>query len=802
MYVNVSSTSDVYYFKTFNAGTSPAFRLVFFRIQGAVRNINTVSQNPAVPYANQAVTVTAELDGTFATGQSAYLRYTTDNYTTSTIVEMSGSGTTYTATIPGSANNPNANFSYYCFTSGNGLAANIANNEADWYTINLNNNAGTNYTYTVNASYGSTAGGSCTGLWSNGACWLNGSVPPASAAVTILENLTMDVSPTVSDITIAAGKTLTSQAGMGRTLTLNAGGTFTCNGTFTANDGTVAFSGAGTVSGTVVFNNVNIAGGGVNFGTASTLNGTLNLNSGGFVNGNAPTYAAGSTLRYNTSGNYGRRSEWDLKNPYHVQLSNNTLLDMGHDGGAGTARTMHGNLTVDAGSSFLMDFGSNDMTQPVTVEGNVVNNGTISLSDAVGGDLRVGGNFSQNGTFNCRGREVTFNGGAVQTLSGSMTGATNRFDFLRIHGAGVNLSANVEVDDRLALVSGNITLNNFNLVMNDNFATPLEGGSASSYVVTNGTGVLTRKNVGSTAKLFPVGPTTGYNPATLTNAGTVDDFSVRVGTSVTNPFTPMQMVNRQWEITEATSGGSDLTLTLVWNEGEAEGGFICSDPVVIGRYNGATWEETLASSKSCSAPFSATAPGFAAFSPFAVGNQSSPLPVEFLSFAATPSPAGIALEWRTATETNNDRFEVERSTDARHWQHIGTVPGGGTSLAEQSYHFTDHLPRPGLHYYRLKQVDYDGSFHYSRVVSARAEEVQGEPSIYPNPADDWLYISLPGQKTEGLVVTIFDRIGHIWIKQVLAGNALDISSLKPDLYFIVLENERGEVVFRGRFVKK
>lgn len=146
MYTNVTSTADNYIFKTLNAGTNPTGDFVFFKIEGDVRSISSVSQDIVNPIADDDVVITANLDGALSTGQSVYLRYTTDNYASSTILEMSGSGTTYAATIPAADNTYGTAVSYYLFTSGSGLT--IASADADLYTINLNNNGGANYAYT------------------------------------------------------------------------------------------------------------------------------------------------------------------------------------------------------------------------------------------------------------------------------------------------------------------------------------------------------------------------------------------------------------------------------------------------------------------------------------------------------------------------------------------------------------------------------------------------------------------------------------------------------------------------------
>lgn len=148
-YIDVASTTDNYVFKTRSGGNPPgAPTLLVMNVNGAIRSVTNVAQSPSVPNQFQNVTVTATLDGALVSGQSAYLRYTTDGYTTSTIIEMTGSGTTYTANIP--AQVETTSVSYYVFSSLSG--ASIAQADADLYTINLNNNGGSNYNYTVVAS--------------------------------------------------------------------------------------------------------------------------------------------------------------------------------------------------------------------------------------------------------------------------------------------------------------------------------------------------------------------------------------------------------------------------------------------------------------------------------------------------------------------------------------------------------------------------------------------------------------------------------------------------------------------------
>jgi len=149
-YRNVSSISNRYVFKTLDAGTTPTGAWLFFELGGTSATVSSVSQNPISPTVNDAATVTATMSGSLPTGQGVYLRYSTDNWSTSNVVSMTGSGTTYSASI--GAQILNTVVKYYVFTSGGGLT--IASADADLYTINWNAgsaNGGSNYSYTVAA---------------------------------------------------------------------------------------------------------------------------------------------------------------------------------------------------------------------------------------------------------------------------------------------------------------------------------------------------------------------------------------------------------------------------------------------------------------------------------------------------------------------------------------------------------------------------------------------------------------------------------------------------------------------------
>jgi hypothetical protein len=280
------------------------------------------------------------------------------------------------------------------------------------------------------------------GDWNTATTWVDGVVPPAGAAVTINHAVTVNSTATnaPSSVTINSAKSLTFGASgeltatsvtnngslimsAGGTLNIASGGTL-ANGsnTFTYGTGTVAFAGSGTVTGTIGFNNVTIAGG-VNFGSASTINGTLSINAGGFVSTNAPIYASGSTLKYNSGGTYGRGTEWSATSaagyPHHVQISTGTILDLGANSGTATARQIAGDMTIDNDGAATLSMALNPMTAALTVKGNYFNYGTTILSSLSGGDLILEGNLTDNATFTANGRAIFFQGSNTQSIYSS-----------------------------------------------------------------------------------------------------------------------------------------------------------------------------------------------------------------------------------------------------------------------------------------------------------------------------------------------------------------------------------------------
>ncbi len=238
-------------------------------------------------------------------------------------------------------------------------------------------------------------------------------------------------------------------------------------------------------------------------------------------------------------------------------------------------------LTIDVGSALYMDFGGNsNKSASLTVRRNVVINGSLSLGNAIGGDMNVAGNWTNAGTFIHNTRLVTFNGSSAQTLTGNTT-----FDYLTLNNStGLTLQAAsaVTVNQTLALTSGKLTLGANNLTIG---STGSITASATNYIVTNGTGALVRNAVGNSATAFPIGNSASfYTPLTITNTGTVNNMAVSSSASITNAvYDATKIVTLQWTVTPGGTG-SVADITYNWNAGNQGGSYNATGTGELGVY--------------------------------------------------------------------------------------------------------------------------------------------------------------------------------------------------------------------------
>jgi Secretion system C-terminal sorting domain len=167
------------------------------------------------------------------------------------------------------------------------------------------------------------------------------------------------------------------------------------------------------------------------------------------------------------------------------------------------------------------------------------------------------------------------------------------------------------------------------------------------------------------------------------------------------------------------------------------------------------------------------------------------VPVELTSFAASVSDGEVILNWSTSTETNNQGFEVERNSGDG-FQKIGFVAGFGTTTENHSYSYIDGSLQEGTYTYRLKQIDYDGTFEYSDVVEVdvTVPKVFSLDQNYPNPFNPSTQIRFSLAVDSKVSLTVFDILGqevaNLISSNLAAGSHefnFDASNINSGVYF-------------------
>jgi len=178
------------------------------------------------------------------------------------------------------------------------------------------------------------------------------------------------------------------------------------------------------------------------------------------------------------------------------------------------------------------------------------------------------------------------------------------------------------------------------------------------------------------------------------------------------------------------------------------------------------------------------------------------LPVELTKFEADVVRDNVQLSWTTATEINNEGFEIERSINGLEFNYIGYVYGNGNSTDIHNYEYIDdEVSKNITYYYRLKQMDYDGQFEYSSIVSARIGEIDDFAigTIIPNPSKENVSVKTNIQISSNEIVNIniYNTLGVIVgtdkVNLQSGNNEINIATanLSSGTYFINFEGSFG-----------
>ncbi|WP_420318956.1 LamG-like jellyroll fold domain-containing protein [Ekhidna sp.] len=179
---------------------------------------------------------------------------------------------------------------------------------------------------------------------------------------------------------------------------------------------------------------------------------------------------------------------------------------------------------------------------------------------------------------------------------------------------------------------------------------------------------------------------------------------------------------------------------------------------------------------------------------FILGGTTDPLPIQLISFNADVKPNGVILNWKTASELNNYYFILARSLNGTNFEDITLVEGNGNSNKEISYQFIDSNAAFGINFYRLTQVDFDGTETIVGTIAIDFKYLKNQIDIYPNPAPDQLFIAMPDRKPSVLTFELRDLQGKVYLfkpnHKIGSLYSFSVNHLKNGIYLLTITTSK------------
>ena len=178
------------------------------------------------------------------------------------------------------------------------------------------------------------------------------------------------------------------------------------------------------------------------------------------------------------------------------------------------------------------------------------------------------------------------------------------------------------------------------------------------------------------------------------------------------------------------------------------------------------------------------------------------LPVTLIDFSGAKVENTIALRWNTAEETHSDRFDVQRSADGKNWATIGTQKSQGESYSVVNYTFVDKKPASGDNFYRLKMIDTDKTFAYSKIIKVGYDVPALNSESYPNPVSDVLNL----RSTDWSQVKAVEMHSLTGLSVYKSGKnvskTIDVKSLPVGMYILTITHKNGEIINRKVLINR
>jgi hypothetical protein len=485
-----------------------------------------------------------------------------------------------------------------------------------------------------------------------------------------------------------------------------------------------------------------------------------------------------------------------------INISDNFLLESGtYNGSTGD---------IDAYDYFIYGGTFNSRGNVIKLDNDfVIDGGSVYISISnfiVEDDL-----FLKSGTLYLNGfdilvqDQINFEGGSLNNVNEIHTDRL----VLDFNGSIV-LICPIFIDDEAEFNNGIFNTNETNLLIFDYNASSLSASNASHI---NGPVRKEINNSGNNTFTFPIGNGSVYAPLQISsydNEQTGDYFTAQyfygrnqfAGDSIASTLDHVSQAE-YWDLSRAAYSGTpttDVDVRLYYNENTRSGQVDNAALLRVAHWNGTLWEDLGRdngnSSNNSTSGHTQTSTRATNFSPFTLASTSAlnPLPITLLEFNAYAFNNSVNLNWKTASEFNNDYFTIEKSIDGVNWVEISTVSSMGNTESVQSYQSIDTKPIDGLQFYRLKQTDINGEFTYSAIKSVVFGKIlSNEVKFFPNPTNQFLNVHIENEEQMEIELIVYNAFGQELVH--LTGNKVDfqvdMSNYDNGMYSVVI-NKNGK----------
>lgn len=455
-------------------------------------------------------------------------------------------------------------------------------------------------------------------------------------------------------------------------------------------------------------------------------------------------------------------------------------------------------VILEGATLTLSGSGSLEQCSSVTTPFSLIVNGTVTVSGSQ--SIILYGDFYQNNIFNHGTGSFSLLGTSPQSIDGDEDPI--QFYNLIVNGTGEKtLNQQIKVTNNLALTSGIINTTTTNLLTftaTGNYT----GGSETSHV----NGPVAKETTFTTPTFyFPIGKGFKYRPLGIDPSNstattfTAEYFSQSAITNIgADKVASLQTVSNveYWRIDRGSTGSANSKVHLTWDLASG----VSANPadralLRVARWDGSKWtnaqQTAISGTQAAGELTSGQINVYNTYFTLASETANNPLPIKLLYFMAALEDDQVMLRWATSEEEYFDRFELEKASEDLVFTKIATVlpilPGEPKTLRE--YDYIDSEPYTGRNYYRLKSIDFDGTFEYSKVVQVFYEGTGEKLSVYPNPViGNVMKIKVPFNPTPQDRVTLLNPQGvELLHADITISGEQEISlgsSVKPGVYIL------------------